>query len=183
MSSTLLLPHAHSFVKGPVVINTQNNHTDNHVLAFKTHDHRSVVARSQPVGEKRHLPGDRRRANRRSAASVRGHAHEHTLYCSQPMTRASTRQPGLAVRRPASRKIDREPAPRPRAACAAKARDSSRSQTRTNRGSQEFACVPGPHAISPTASHRLTQPEATHRRRHRHGLFHRDSRLPGVGLS
>ena len=124
-----------------------------------------MVAHRQPVGEKRRLPGDRRRANRRSAASVRGHAHAHTLYWSQLMTRACTRQPGLAVRRPASRKIDREPAPRPRAACAAKARDSSRSQTRTNRGSQEFACVPGPHAISPTASHRLTQPEATHRRR------------------
>ena len=61
-------------------------------------DHRSVDARGQPVGEKRRLPGDQRLANRRSAASVRGHAHAHTLYWSQLMTRACTRQPGRGER-------------------------------------------------------------------------------------
>ena len=98
-----------------------------------------------------------------------------------------------------SRKIDREPAPRPGHLPFTNKNHLSSSglaplapQTCGPRAARKLAQIVAaksspacrrPRAISPTVSQLLTQPEATHKRRHRRELFHRDSRLPGVGLA
>jgi hypothetical protein len=77
------------------VNNHANNHTDtcNHINILAFQNLQDLWSRAgKPVGEKRRLPGDRRRANRRSASSVRAAGTQRWVGSRDGCTRTFTRE-------------------------------------------------------------------------------------------